>query len=276
MLTTVFCIFGEDKSKQVDLVQTNVRLLKHSDSSRHVSLLIEGTHAQDLNVDVSLFDRVYEADACDNLALFLSKTLFRVEGDHVLYLGNDIFTLDPLYSSLPRLLPSGVYFPNKILDFRGSKIDINETWQKYMSLSKHTWPVLPSKCMFFGKDQKAQEFFRSMSLFADNWKEVSAEISDGAMAELSWDHLISFTCMCNDDLYNTADALNYRSLSRRDYARDKNWINKEWYDWLDVWWTTRDIFSLRIENFRQTGMIELSGDCGERIEGWLAKRIAQA
>lgn len=272
MLTTVFCITGDDKEKQLAKVQANVRLLRSVDPGRHVSLLIEGTPARELGVEVAIFDRVYEADACDNRALFLAKTLYKVEGDHVLYLDNDIFTLDPLYPSLPRLLPNGVYFPQRILDFRGNPIDIKETWQRYVSLSKHTWPVIPSRCVFFGKDDRSKNFFLSLIQFAENWKEVSAEISDGAMAELTWDHLISFTCMCHDDLYDTSSALDYRSLAQRDHARDKNWVNKEWYDWLDVWWTTKDLFCIRIENFRQQGMIELSGSCAEKVEEWLAKR----
>jgi len=272
MLTTVFCIAGEDKQKQLNKVHANVRLMKSLDPSRHISLLLEGESARDLGVDVAAFDRVYEADACDNQTLFLSKTLYKIEGDHVLYLDNDIFTLDTLYSSLPRLLSGGVYFSQNIKDFRGNDIEIKKTWQRYVTLSKHTWPVIASKCMFFAKDDRSKEFFLSLIQFAENWKEVSAEISDGAMSELTWDHVISFTCMCHRELYNTTSALDYRSLARRDHARDKNLVNKEWYDWLDVWWTTKDIFCIRIENFRQQGMIELSGDCSEKVEKWLAKR----
>lgn len=274
MLTTVFCIAGPDKEIQLDKLQANIRLMKSTDPNRHISLLIEGVSARELGVDIALFDRVYEADACENRALFLSKTLYQIEGDHVLYLDNDIFTLDTLYAALPRLLSSGVYFPENILDFRGQRIEAKDTWQQYVAMSKHTWPVIFSKCMFFGKDQKSREFFSSLIQFAANWQEVSQQISDGAMSELTWDHVISFTCMCHDELYNTTPALDYRSVANRDHARDKNWINKQWYDWLDVWWTTKDIFCIRIENYRQQGMIELSGDCAAKVEEWLAKRKA--
>ena len=272
MLTTVFIITDEDPQAQVEIVSTNVELLKAIDDTRHVSLVLGGITAKELDIDSRLFDRIYETESAINKAHLVARALPKVEGDQVLYLDNSIFTLDALHSSYTRILKNGVYLPSNILDFRGNQISMEESWLSQQLMKKHNWPVITSKAIWLNKDKEGLEFFEAFEQFAENWSELSKDHSDGAFVTDSTDNILSFTCMTHAHAYSKSSLLDFRSLGKRQMSRDKNWIQSNWYDWLDVWWTTSDGFHLRIENFRQMGMIELTGDCLGKINQWLAQK----
>ena len=272
MLTTAFVISGDDVKDQIETVITNVRLLKTVDSNRHVSLILSGFTAKELEIEIKFFDRIYETEKFVNRAMLLAHALPRIEGDQVLYLDNNVFTLNELHLSYNRILKSGVYLASNILDFRGNVIVSEESWTAQQLMHKHTWPVVSSKIIWLNKDQNSLEFFGAMEQFAENWKDIAVDHSDGAFIDDTVDNILSFTCMTHTYAYSKSRLLDFKSLAKRQMARDKNWMQSDWYNWLDVWWTTNDGFHLRIENFRQTGMIELTGDCLGKINQWLVQK----
>lgn len=272
MLTTVFVITGNDPQSQAEIVSTNVKLLKTIDNKRHVSLVLGGITAKELELDAKFFDRIYETESSINKAHLVARALPKVEGDQVLYLDNSIFTLDALHSSYTRILKNGVHLASNILDFRGNWITMEETWLAQQLMNKHNWPVVSSKIIWLNKDKEGLEFFNAFEQFSENWEEIAKDHSDGAFVNDSMDNILSFTSMTHSHAYSKSSLLNFRSLDKRQMARDKSWIQSNWYDWLDVWWTTSDGFHLRIENFRQIGMIELTGDCLGKINQWLEQK----
>jgi len=270
MLTTVFSLHGNDNELN-DIYRsicTNAKLIRRLDPKRHISLLVKSRAGLD---DLSLFDRVYEYDWSTNDIGFLAKALPSIDADQVLYLSPRMFCMDALTRAFERNFPAGVFFPENVLDFRGLNIATEEAWNEQKLFSKHNWPILNPKLLLFNNDDNSREFFKALDLFFGNWENIGAEISEGAMVEDTWDNLIAFTGLLHPELYRKTKLLNFRSLVKRDNASDKNWMNKKWHDWLDVWWVAKDGFYLRIENFRQQGFIELTDDCLISIEQWLAK-----
>jgi hypothetical protein len=275
MLTTVFSITSDDEEKVVEQCQAialNVKLMRKLDPTRHISLLLGSKLVNDLvHINVKDFDKVYEAELGDNEISFLAKALPRIEGDQVLYINERIFSLMPITRAFERNLNSGVFFPKRVLDFRGYDVDVVESYQTQQLFGRHQWPVITPKMLWINKDQTSLEFMDALDMFASNWDTIGKEHSDGAMSELTWDNLISFTCYTHANHYQVSELLNFRSFAKRDFAKDKNWVNKEWYDWLDTWWVTKDAFYLRVENFRQQGFVELTGDCLLDIDTWIEK-----
>lgn len=273
MLTTLFVITKEDNiQEKCDAITLNSRLIKKLDPSRHVSLLLGGIAADDLEgISAKDFDRIYEAEMDTNIVSFLARSMLRIDMDQILYLDDRVFTLTPLSRAFERNMNRGIFLPKRVLDFRGYDVDPAESWQAQQLFARHTWPVISAKSMLVNKDDISAEFLKALDLFAEGWEELGKEYSDGAMAQLTWDNLVSFTCFTHENHYIKTELLNYRSFARRDFAKDKNWVSKDWYDWLDTWWVTKDAFYLRIENFRQYGMVELTGDCITDMTEWLEK-----
>jgi hypothetical protein len=272
MLTTVFALTGNSKQEIDDnrrAISLNIKLIRILDPKRHVSLIVRSL--ADLESDVIAFDRVYENNTENNDITFIANSLLRIEGKQILYASPCIFSLSPLSRAFERNMPDGVFFPNDVLDFRGNRLDTGEIWRTQQILAKHQWPVLTPRLMLFNNDSKSKEFLLALEKFSLNWKEIGQEVSDGAMSDTTWDNLVSFTCHTHDENYRTSSCLDFRSFARRDFAKDKNWINKSWNDWLDTWWVTKDAYYLRVENFRQQGFVELSDDCLDEIALWIEK-----
>jgi hypothetical protein len=272
MLTTVFALTGDTKEEIDDnrrAISLNVRLIRILDPKRHISLIVKSLG--DLESDVIAFDKVYENKTENNDINFVANSLLRIEGDQILYMSPRIFSLSPLSRAFERNMPDGVFLPADVLDFRCNVLDADEIWRKQQMFSKHQWPVVTPRLMLFNNDAKSKEFLMALEKFSLDWSNIGTEISDGAMSELTWDNLISFTCHTHDANYRTSDCLDFRSFARRDFAKDKNWINKDWNEWLDAWWVIKDAYYLRVENFRQHGFVELTGDCLNDISTWIEK-----
>lgn len=272
MLTTVFSLLDNndiDIEEQYNSILHNIKLIRRIDSKRHISLITRTTGGLD-NLDQ--FDKIYEYNdnTLDNITL-LAKMLPTVEADQILYLTPRIFCMNYFTRAFERNLTDGLFFPKNVLDFRGIELVPEDTWQEQQLFNKHQWPIIVPKLMFFNNDKKSKSFFEALDLISQHWNVIGSLNSDGAMAEHTWTNIIAFTCILHPELYRKTELLDFKSLAKRDFAVDKNWINKKWYDWLDVWWVTKDGFYLRIENFRQQGFIELPGNCLNKIDDWLVK-----
>jgi hypothetical protein len=271
MLNIAFVINGENIKERYRVVEANTRLLRLLNNDCSINLVLSGS-AKELGVNIKLFDHIYEArEDNDNVISFLAKTLPSIQGDNILYLDENLFSFTPIHNAVTRNLTSGVYISKNVLDFRAHDIDTSLTWNAQKLMSKHGWPIISTKCMFLNKDEKSKSFFKAIEEYALAWQTIGNEISDGAMRELTLDNVISFVCQTNDNEYTKTDILDYRHFGKRDFARDNNWLHNDWYNWLDVWWVARDNPHLRIENFRQQGLIYLSGNYIEKVEEWLAK-----
>jgi hypothetical protein len=271
MLNIAFVINGENIKDRYRVVEANTRLLKLLNDDCTINLVVSGS-AKDLGVNIKLFDHIYEAkEETDNDISFLAKTLPLIQGDSVLYLDENLFSFTPMHNAVTRNLTSGVYISANTLDFRGHNVDSSIAWNAQKLMSRHGWPIVSTKCIFLNKDEKSLSFFKALEEYSLAWQSIGSEISDGAMKDLTLDNLISFVCQTNDDECAKTDILDYRHFGKRDVARDNNWLHKDWYNWLDVWWVAKDIPHLRIENFRQYGLIYLCGDYIEKVEAWLEK-----
>lgn len=285
MLNIAFVINGENVKERYRAVEANTRLLRLLNKDCMINLVLSGS-AKELGVNIKLFDHIYEArEDNDNAISFLAKTLPLIQGDNILYLDENLFSFTPIHDAVARNLTSGVYISKNVLDFRAHNIDTATTWNAQQLMSRHGWPIVSTKCIFLNKDNKSISFFKAVEECSLAWQSIGTEISDGAMKELTLDNVISFVCQTNEDECYKTDILNYRNFSKRDFARDSNWVNTDWYNWLDIWWVSRgnppDIIvsgwvsrgnpHLRIENFRQQGLIYLSGNYIEKVEEWLEK-----
>jgi len=271
MLNIAFVINGENIKDRYRAVEANTRLLRLLNKDCTINLVLSGS-AKDLGVNIKLFDHIYEArEENDNAVSFLAKTLPLIQGDSILYLDENLFSFTPIHNAVTRNLTSGVYISKSVLDFREHNVDTALTWNAQKSMSKHGWPIISTKCLFLNKDDMSRSFFKALEEYSLAWQRIGREISDGAMKELTLDNVISFVCQTNDDECSKTDILNYRNFSRRDFARDSNWVSKDWYNWLDIWWVTKDTPHIRVENFRQQGLVYLSGDYIAKVEAWLEK-----
>jgi hypothetical protein len=272
MLNIAFVISGEEIKQRYRAVEANTRLLRLLNDQCVINLVLGGS-AKEIGVNIKLFDHIYEAkpDEQDNHVSFLAKTLPLIQGDNLLYLDENLFSFSPMHVALTRNMTSGVYVSKQVLDFRGNIIDPATTWTAQQLMSKHGWPIVSTKCIFLNKDEKSKSFFRALEQYSLAWTSIGENISDGAMKELTLDNVISFVCQTNDDECVRVSALDYRDFGKRDFARDNNWVYKDWHDWLDVWWVSKGMPHLRIENFRQQGLVYLSGNYIEKVEAWLEK-----
>ena len=271
MLNIAFVVNGENIKDRYRAVEANTRLLRLLNKDCTINLVLSGS-AKDLGVNIKLFDHIYESrEEEDNAVSFLAKTLPLIQGDSILYLDENLFSFTPIHDAVTRNLTSGVYISKSVLDFREHNVDTALTWNAQKSMSKHGWPIISTKCLFLNKDDKSRSFFKALEEYSLAWQSIGTEISDGAMKELTLDNVISFVCQTNDDECSKTDILNYRNFSKRDFARDSNWVSKDWYNWLDIWWVTKDTPHIRVENFRQQGLVYLSGNYIEKVEAWLEK-----
>jgi len=272
MLNIAFVIHGEDIIDRYRKVEANTRLLRLLNSNCVIHLIIAG-RAADIGVNVKLFNHIYEAKSNneETYVTFLAKTLPLINVDSLLYLDENLFSFSPLHDAITRNLTSGVFISKDVLDFRGNIINTTLAWQDQQLMLKHSWPVINAKCIWFNRDQKSMSFFKALEEYSIAWESIGSEISDGAMKTPTLNNVLSFVCQTNDDEYSKTEILNYRHFGKRNYSRDSNWVNKDWYNWLDVWWVSRDMPQLRIENFRQQGLIYMEGDYIEKVEEWLEK-----
>jgi hypothetical protein len=270
MLNIAFVINGENVKERYRAVEANCKLLRLLNDNCCINLVVGGS-AKEIGVNIKLFDHIYEAKSDDNEIAFLAKTLPLIQGDSVLYLNENLFSFTPIHNSVERNLISGVYISKNVLDFRGNIVDPATTWTAQQLMLRHSWPVVSIKCIWLNKDQESLSFFKALEEYSLAWESIGSEISDGAMKELTLDNLVSFVCQTNDTECNKTGILDYRDYSKRNFSKDVNWINKDWYDWLDVWWVSKDTPTLRIENFRQQGLVHLTGNYIEKVEEWLEK-----
>ncbi len=271
MLNIVFAITGNNIVSRYRACEANARLLRLLNKDCKITLILGNSTADSLSVKTALFDKVYETTCSDNQVEFLANSLPRIPGDQIFYLNENLFSFTEIHNALGRNLVSGVYIPNQVLDFRGNSIDAAGSWTAQQLMQKHQWPVVMAPAIWFNKDDKSLEFFSALEMCASSWHTLGTEHSDAAMANPTLDNILSFACLTQSENYQKTNLLNFRHFGRRDFSRDANWIHKDWYDWLDTWWVSKDGTYLRVENFRQQGFVFLGGDYIERVEQWLEK-----
>ena len=272
MVNIVFVLHGDNIKNRYRICEANSRLLRLINKECNISIVIDD--ACELHINELFFDEIYKIandEGHKNHVSFVASALLRMPAAQTLYLNENLFCLTEIHSAIGRNLTSGVYIPKKVLDFTGKEIIAHDAWNAQNAMERHKWPVVLAPCIWFNNDEKTHEFFTILLDSANSWHITGKEISDSAMQDITLDNLLSFVCLIHPENYQVTEFLNFKNLSRKDNSREINWIHKDWHDWLDTWWVSKDGMYLRIENFRQQGFLLLDGNYIEQLEQWLEK-----